>query len=261
MTRGFFPFLRKELVESLRTFRFVILAAVTAAFGILSPLMVKYLPAMMDALLTEEMMGGINLTDMMPPPSALAGWAEFISSVAQTGVIALVVVFAGGISGEIGKNTLIPLLSRGLSRQSVVCAKAISNAVNWTLSYAVSAGLTWCAIVLLFPGEETVNVFVSLICLWLYGLLMSAVALFASALCKNIIGALLVSAGAWAITMFISLFPIFERWNPLTLATCGITMLAGLETLAHYTPALILTVACTFGFVIAAMLVFRRKKV
>jgi hypothetical protein len=90
---------------------------------------------------------------------------------------------------------------------------------------------------------------------------MSAAALFASALCKNLIGAMLVSAGIWAVTMIVAMFPTTERWNPLTLASCGITILAGRGTLGHYLPAIIIAAACIIAFAVAAGLVFWKKRV
>lgn len=262
MTRGLIPFTRKELSESVRTYKLLILALVTAAFGLLGPLIIKYMPLLFDALMKNETMtGGFDIRAMLPPPSAMAGWAEFISGVSQTGTIAAVIVFAGCLNGETGKNTLIPLLARGLSRHAVVIAKFINIFVSWTVSYVVSVGLTWAAIAILFPGETAAGVPGALFCLWLYVLFMSAVTLVASALCKNMIGTLLVTLGVWAVTLFISMFPMAARWNPMTLATSGITILAETETLGYYTPTLALTGGLTLVLMVLAMFIFRRRKI
>lgn len=259
---GFGPFLKKEIGESLRTFKFLILALVMVAFGILSPLMIKYLPLLFETAFSgETYTGGMDLVALLPPVTALMSWTEFFANLAQTGVIALVIVFSGTLSGEAGKGTLLPLLARGLSRYSVVLAKMLNIALIWTGSYFLSYGLTYGLTVILFPNEPVAHLLPVLLYLWLYGLFMAAATLFASALCKNMVASLLTVLGVWVLTLGLSIVvPVAYRYNPLTLSSCAGAVLGGATPYGDLLPAVWITLALTAALTTAAALVFRRRQ-
>lgn len=115
--RGYLAFVKKELLEQVRTYKLLILFLVFFIFGMLSPLMAKLMPE----ILSQMPMDGITIT--IPDPTAIDSYSQFFKNLTQMGLIVLVLLFSGTLTTELSKGTLINVLTKGLTRYAVILAK------------------------------------------------------------------------------------------------------------------------------------------
>ena len=251
---NYVTFLKKELVESARTYKLLIMLCIFALFGVASPMLAKLIPD----ILSSAAMDGMVVT--IPTPTALDAWTQFFKNLSQICLFVTVIVFSGVLSVELSKGTLINLLTKGLSRTTVILSKFSGMLLIWTASYALSVLLSWWYTGVLFPGQALSNVFFSVFCLWLFGVFLLALLLFASTLLKNRIGCLLVTGGAVVVLSLLELFQNFHRFNPLALSSDNTRLLTNAVTVPDMAAALAITGACIAGFVTASVLIFRKRQ-
>ncbi len=250
--RGYVAFVKKELLESVRTYKFFIMAVIFLAFGIMNPLVAKLTPELLATLMPE------GLTVNLPEPSAMDSWIQFFKNISQMGMIILVVVFSGVLANELSRGTLINVVTKGLSRVAVISAKLTVMAAIWTVCVALCFGVTLGYTVFLFPGENVAHLPEAVVCLWLFGLFLLALLIFAATLSANNYGCLLITGGVVGAGLLISIHPEAYRFNPLSLAGSNMALIDGTLTLGAISGALILTIALIAGCVTGAILVFRR---
>jgi len=76
---GLAPLLKKEIKEQFRTYRMPIVGGVFLLFGITTPLMLKYLPQLME-------LAGEQMVIQIPPPTAVQSLAEYAGTIGQVGL-------------------------------------------------------------------------------------------------------------------------------------------------------------------------------
>lgn len=135
--KGFTAFMKKELLEAVRSYKLVILLIVFAALGFMNPVSARYLPELVAGFLPE----GMHME--IPQPVVLDSWLQFFKNTAQIGLIAIIIMCSSSMANEIGKGVLIPLLAKGMPRNSVLAAKFISISCLWTLSLGCSFLITF----------------------------------------------------------------------------------------------------------------------
>ena len=166
--RGFIAFTKKEFLESLRTYRCLILISVFFLFGMMSPLLAKLMP---EILAGVEMQG---MSIMLPEPTAMDAYSQFFKNMTQMGILVLLLVFGGMLSGERSRGTLVPILAKGLQRHTVLLSKFISAVMLWTMAYITAAVVNYGYTRYLFRATVVNSLAFSLFCLWLFGCLILA---------------------------------------------------------------------------------------
>jgi ABC-2 type transport system permease protein len=230
-----------------------IMLTVFLIFGITNPLVAKITPDIISAVMPDE------ITVPIPEPAAFDSWTQFFKN-SQTGLIVMVIVFSGVLGTELSKGTLINMLTKGLSRRAVMLSKYTSMALIWTCSLILSFLATWGYTVYLFPDGEASNMFFAVFCLWLFGMFLLALLLFAAAVSDKSYISMLITGGAVAVCIFLNIIPDAYKYNPVSLASQNMNLItASTEASALY--ALIWISAALSLFLIASsVLVFRRKQ-
>ena len=141
---GFKTLLKKEWQEQVRTFRLLIVGGVFLFFGLLTPVMIKYLPEIIK--LAGEDIGIIEL----PPPAALQALAEYSATALQMGLLVAILVTMGAIAGERSRGTAVMTLSKPVSTVAFVTAKLLAISFTFIIGLAVGGigayGYTWMLI-------------------------------------------------------------------------------------------------------------------
>jgi len=250
----YIAFLKKEFIESIRTYKLLIMLLVFFVFGIMNPLAAKMIPDLLKLLMPQ----GVSIA--LAEPSALDSWTQFFKNISQMGFIVMVIVFSGVLGTELSKGTLINMLTKGLSRRAVILSKYTCMALIWTMSIAVSFIVTWGYTVYLFPGGEIGNLIYSVFCLWLFGMFLLALLLFAAALAKNNYGCLLITGVGIVVCMLLNVIPSVQRYNPLSLAIRNMDLLINtIETSALFS-AIWTAAVLSFALIVSSVLIFRKKQ-
>lgn len=129
-------FMRKEFLEQLRTGRLLILVLLFSLFGIMNPTIAKLTPWLMEQIAKNGMM----ITGM--EINALTSWTQFFKN-SSVILIIFLVMFCSILTAEYQKGTLIPVITKGINRWKVLCAKLAVMTSVWTIGYFLSFGITF----------------------------------------------------------------------------------------------------------------------
>ena len=116
--RSALVFARKELREILRTWRIWVLPGIMLFFAASGPFLARYTPEIITAVAGNQL-GGLTL----PPPTFLDSYSQWMKSLAQITLFALIVIDGGIISSE--RTAGILVLTKPLSRTAFVVVKAV----------------------------------------------------------------------------------------------------------------------------------------
>jgi ABC-2 type transport system permease protein len=255
--RAYAAFCGKEIIEGVRTFRYLILLAVLAGFGLLSPVLAYILPDIVNAIDFGE---GMAFT--MPEATAFDSWTQFFGNISQMGLIALVIIFAGITSSDIGKGTLINVLTKGMKRHTVILSKLSIAALAWTVCYWLAFAVTYAGTEFLWRGGELPHAFIVFSAPWVYGFFMISTLILGGIIFKGMIGSLL-TAGAVTVVMFVLALipsPGIAKFNPFTLTAGTLNILAGTAEPSDFAPAFIICGILTAGTIIASVSLFNKKQ-
>lgn len=218
---GFRAFLKKEILEYVRTSKFFILLGVFILLGIMSPLFAKLMPQLLSSLVDESMASILSPSE----PTALDCYIQFFKNITQLGLIALVLLCSTTLTNELSKGTLIPFLTKGLQRSSVLFSKFLASSILWTLCYGVSFLITWLYTKLLFPDLLLPHLALSVASVWVFGILLIAIVLFASSFLSASYSVLLVCVVFIAVLFMINIVPAVHDVNPILLISDNVVML------------------------------------
>lgn len=253
--RGFLAFTKKEFIEQIRNFKWLIILMVFFLFGMTSPLLAKLMPDIISSM----DMGGIKLD--IPEPTVLDAYAQYFKNMNQMGIIVVLLVFGGTLSNELMKGTLVNILAKGISRSAVLLSKYTAAVILWSVGFILSAIMNYTYTVYLFEDTKVQNLLLSLFCLWLFGCFIIALILLSSVIAAGSFGGLILSAAILAVLLILNIFPKAEKFNPVTLASKNMALLNG----AGKTHSIYLTIGITTALIIGCMIVsiqlFRKKRI
>lgn len=249
----FLTFCRKELLESVRTYRLWIMLAAFLVLGLMNPLTAKLLPA----LLNGADIGGVTI--QMPDPTALDSWTQFFKNVSQLGGLALIIVFAGLAGTDLSRETLVIILAKGANRPAIIMAKLGVAALIWTASYGLCLGTTWAYNEYYWGAQNLPNAWLAFGAPWLFGLLMLACIGLGGVLAKNLYGGLIAPIGVYIGLSIVNLAPSTARYNPASLAGSTLGLLNGQSIPNEFTPAALICATGVIVLVAASVLVFNKR--
>lgn len=253
--RGYVAFLKKEWMESVRSYRLLILGIAFLFFGITSSLMAKLLP---------EIIGSMDMQGMeliIPDPTAMDAYTQFYKNTTQMGSIVMLLVFSGVLSAELSKGTLINVLTKGLSRTSVVLAKYTMMAMLWTIVYSGAASINYGYTKFLFPEDTLPHIFYAYVTFWVFGLFLLALLLLGSALFSGSYSGLIFTVAVVIVLMLIGMVPKLSDYNPLTLASVNTSLLDGSVKIGDTRSTMAITIGGTVAAVLGTVIRFRKRAV
>ncbi len=247
-----FTAFRKEWIESLRSYRLLIVAIVLIFFGLTSPLFAKMMPELLKVLPT----GGITI--QMPTPTVGDAISQYIKNMAQFGLILALLLTMGSIAQEKDKGTAAMMLVKPLSKGAFIGGKYLGLTAMFAISFVIAALGAYYYTLLLFGALDVLKWLALNGLLLLYTLVYVALTLFCSALTKS-----QVVAGGAAIVLFVILGAISSlgglgRYLPGELITWGTRIMNGDSTASW--PALGISLGLIIAALLGGWLVFRRQE-
>lgn len=255
MLSGYVAFVKKEFMENSRTFKLLILFSVFFIFGMMGPLTAKLTPEIIKTFATDE------ITFTLPEPSAVDSYIQFFKNVGQMGLLVLVLIFGGTLTNEYTKGTLINVLTKGLSRRTIIFAKFTAASILWTLTMLISIVTTFGYTKYLFPEDTVYHLIPAVACLWLFGVFLLAVIIFASTLVNSNYSCLLIVAIIVAALFMINIIPPVRSYNPSLLASQNVAMLAENYDLKDCLKSVVVTLTSIAGLLIASVTLFDKKRI
>ena len=252
---NFMTVFRKEMQEQWRTYRFLIVAAVFAAFGLASPLLARFTPEMLKAI------PGVpaGLLAAIPAPTITDAIAQYVKNMSQFGILLALLMTMGVVVQEKERGTAAFFLTRPVSRETFLLAKFAALAVAFITSLALAAIGCWYYTLVLFSPLAW-GPFLALNGLMLVVFLVyMALALLASTLARSNGVAVGLTFAALVILLAVGALPTIGEYLPNRLFSWGASLLMGGNATAW--PAFGISLGIIAVALLAACLIFRRQEV
>jgi ABC-2 type transport system permease protein len=252
---NFMVVFRKEMQEQWRTYRFLIVAAVFAAFGLASPLLAKFTPEMLKAIpgVPPELLSAI------PAPTVADAISQYVKNMSQFGILLALLVTMGVVVQEKERGTAAFFLTRPVSRETFLLAKFAALTVTFIASLALAAAGCWYYTLVLFAPLAW-GAFLALNGLMLVVFLVyMALALLASTIARTNGVAVGLAFVALILVGGIGALPSIGEYFPGRLFSWGATLILGGNGAAW--PAFGISLGIIAIALLAACIIFRRQEV
>ena len=252
---GLGVFLAKEAREVTRTWRMWVLPSIMLALGVMSPVFAELTPALLDSISAQQP----GLVIDLPEPAAIDSYLQWTKNLAQIALIAVVISLAGMVSSEKKSGTAVLVLTKPLSREGFVVAKALSNWVLLLGSTVLGAAVCWVGTRLIFDGALQ-GEFVGATLVWFaLASVITAVMTLLSVAIGSQGGAAGAGLGVYAVLAALSAWGPARDYSTAGLFTIGNDLLAGEQVAVGWpvATAAVVAVVC----VVAAAILFRRQEI
>ena len=255
--RSLIAFLKKELMEQSRTSKLVLLGILFTLFGIMSPVIAKLTPLMVEMMAETMAQSGMIVTEVTV--TALDCWTQFYKNV-PLALIAFVLVESSIFTREFESGTLLLSLTKGLSRYKVVVSKSVVLVTLWTVGYWLCFGITYAYSVYFWDNSIAQHLWLGAVCFWLFGVMIVGLMMLFSTLSGSNTGVLVGTGGVVLVSYLLSMVPKIAKYLPTQLMD-GTSLIYGKTTPEDYTAALIITAALSVACFIISIPVFNKKSV
>lgn len=252
---NFITVFRKEMLEQWRTYRFLIVVAVFAAFGLASPLLAKFTPEMLKSL------PGVptELLSAFPAPTVTDAITQYVKNMSQFGILLALLMTMGVVVQEKERGTAAFFLTRPVSRETFLLAKFASMTVTFIASLSIAAIGCWYYTYVLFEPLAW-GPFLALNGLMLIIFLVyMALSLLGSTLAHSQGIAVGLAFLALIVIGGIGSLPSIGDYFPGRLFSWGVTLMMGGNDTAW--PAFGVSLGIIAAALIIACIVFRRQEV
>lgn len=176
----FKAYLKKEILESVRQYKYIMLAAGIIIFALLDPIMLKMLPS----LLKGQLPAGLSALFVVTQKSAVQ---SYIKELNQIGLLFVIFVFSGTLSEEISNQKLVFPFSKGARPESIVLAKVLHYIITVCILAFIGFSINYYYITILFYKDPIrfSGIFPSITLVCIYYVFNIALALMFSSFFKG----------------------------------------------------------------------------
>ena len=207
---GFRVLFAKEIAEQVRTLRLVVLAIVFVSFGILSPLSARYLPALIDALGSDQL--GIVIT--IPTPTLADAVDQLLKNVSQFGILAAILLSMGAVATEKERGTAAFVLSKPVSRAAFLTAKIAAIALDLLLAVAAAGIAGYGYTAYLFAAPPADGYVAMCLLLWLSLVVYASLTFLGSTLTRSAAAGAGIGFAFLVLTGIVGAIPNIGRFMP-----------------------------------------------
>ena len=254
--RSLFSFIKKELTEQFRSGRLMILGLLFVLFGIMNPAIAKLTPWLLETMADSLAESGMIVTDVKV--SAMDSWVQFYKNIPM-GLIAFVLLESSIFTKEYTTGTLVLSLTKGLERYKVVFSKTVVLTVLWSICYWMCFGITYGYNTYFWDNSIAQNLVFSVVCWWLFGMMVVALIVLFSTVAKSNTGVLLGIGGVVLASYLVGLLPKCSKYLP-TFLTGGHSLIYGLAETKTYMPSLMITIAIGVISFAISIPIFNKKQ-
>lgn len=249
-------FLKKEWMELCRTGRLLILLMIFTLFGIMNPALAKLTPWLMQTF--SESLADTGIVTTSVTIDAMTSWAQFYKNI-PVGLIIFILIFSGTFTAEYQKGTLIPVVTKGLSRRKIVIAKSLMIFAAWTVLYWFCFGITYGYNEYFWDNGIANHLFFAASLTWLFGAWVIAILVFFSAVAQSGTQVLFGVGGVAMVVYLLSMFPKLSTFLPVKLMN-GMSLLQGINNQGNYYVSIAAVGLMIFLCMVLSVVFFDRKR-
>lgn len=209
------PFLRKEILEQFRRKRVMLLAILFFAMSVLGVATAKLTPVILEMFADQMAQSGMVIE--AKESTIFDAWMQYFKNAAIP-LIVVLILWSGSFTGEYQKHTLIPLVTKGLSRTAVFAAKMLTAALVWTGCYALYLAVFYGYSVYYWGSGGVSHVVLAVTLYWLYGIWLLALLGLFSSFAGTAMQVLLGVGGVFFVITFLEFIPKLAPKLPTALS-------------------------------------------
>lgn len=252
----FLTAVRKELIQQLRTKRFLVILAVFLLLGLASPMLNKVTPE-----LTKLDPDGAKIAELLPVPTAVDALSGYVQMISTFGFILAIIFGMGAIAGEKESGTAAMTLSKPMPRWVFVLSKFTSQLLVYTLAFLVSGMAVYYGTVVLFGPVEVFTVLKIDMLLLLSFITYASMEILASVLGKSIAVAAGIGLGLFVLIGFTRNIPYIGKWTPSGLMVRAVNLAVNADQVTVDPRAIVGTLVLILAFLIASTAIFERQEI
>ena len=254
--RTMIAFIKKELLEQVRTGKIMIMGILFILFGIMNPAIALLTPWILETFAESMQSSGLIVT--AKTVTALDSWMQFYKNVPML-LIAFILFESSIFTKEYETGTLVLSLTKGLRRYKVVASKSIILISLWTIGYWLCFGITYGYNAYYWDNSIANNLTFSVICWWLFGLWVISLMILFSVIANSNVGVLVGTGGVVLVAYLISMVPKLGEYLPTMLASSG-SLLTGTLDAKEYIASIIVALVTGLVCMMISIPVFNKKK-
>lgn len=248
--------LRKELLESWRTYRTAVVGGLFLFVGLSSPLLAKYLPEILKAA------GGDQFGNLViATPTATDAIDQLWKNLAQFGAFAAIILAMGAVSAEQDRGTAAFILSKTASRGAFLGAKVVSIGAVLAVATILAVAVGWIYTAILFEPPPVAGWIGLAILAWLGIGAWAAITFLGSTVTGSTAAAAGIGFMGLLVLSIVAAIPSIGAYTPGGLAAPAIALATGapMETGAIATPVVSTLVIIGLALVVSVWS-FRRRE-
>ncbi len=254
--KGFAAFLKKEICELIRTKRLLILLIVFIIFGIMNPAVALLTPKLLE--MEAESLASMGMTVGEITVTALDAWTQFVKNTPMA-MIVFLLMMSGIYTAEYSKGTLIPLLTKGLSRNAAVLSKFAVMLLTWSAGVWLVFGITYFYSDYYWDNGIVSHLAFSGFCWWLFGVLMISSIVFFSSFAGSGAQVMLGTGAVYFAFLTAGMFVKVKEYLPTRLCDSA-SLYTGSLVPSDYTAAAAVTAAVSLVLILAALPLTNRRQ-
>jgi ABC-2 type transport system permease protein len=251
--------MRKELLETWRTMRLLVVLALFLFVGLSSPLIARFLPEILE-LAAGDLAGSFPV----PTPTSADASAQLLKNIGQFGAFAAIVLAMGSVAGELERGTAAFVLARPVGRAAFLGAKAVSLGLVLAIGVALAVTVAWVYTAVLFEPQPVGGWLALGVLAWLGLAAWAAITFLAS----TVTGSAAAAAGLGFVALLVlsiaAAVPAIARLTPAGLTAPALALGTGATTVDALGSELWSPVLATLALIAACLLLagmaFRRRE-
>ncbi|AVD36353.1 ABC transporter permease [Clostridioides difficile] len=251
--REYIAFTKKEFKENLRNYKLFSLIILFLVFGIMSPLSAKFMPD-----LIAHFAPTLKVTTA---PTALDSWTQFSGNISGLGASLTLIVFCNILSNEYSKGTLVIMLTKGLSRSSVILSKFSIAVIIMTIGFWLSFLCTYGYTMYFWPTENLNHIIFSAFNLWLINIMYITILILGCVLFRPAFASVLLVLVATLILSLISIPKQIAPYTPNFILSKNIDLVSGKVAAPEFIIPMIVTIVISIICLLLAVILFKKKAV
>jgi len=232
---NFTTFASKELTESLRTKKLLVMMCVFVILAIIGVLTARFMGEIFAALMGAE--GAMPIMIEVPPPVWTDSYAQVFSSFTEMGIIALIMLYMGVILREKRTGTIDLMMAKGLSPATFVLSKyAVAAAIALAALFtAVLTAFAYTYVLFEYAGSIG-NVLFGTMSFGVFMLMILAITFLWSTVANSTAMSAVLGLCSFFAIFLLDFIPVVGRFMPSGLTSYGVALSvgAGQERLGIY---------------------------
>jgi ABC-2 type transport system permease protein len=254
--KDFTAFFRKELTEIIRTGKFIFIMLSFTLLGILNPLIAKLKPFIYEKMSESLSESGVELK--AAKVTAVDSWIQFYKNL-PVALIIIILMFSGLFASEYVKGTLIPFVTKGVSKTGVFIAKASSVLAVWTVGYWSCWVMTYFYNEYYWNNSSLTGLLMPAVCWFIFGAWVICMEIMCSSAMSSSNSGLVFFLAVFAIVYLAGTFGKIKEYIPTSL-TGGVSFINGQKQFVDMLPSMAVTGITAVLFIAFGIGIFRKKQ-